>query len=773
MSSCITLKHRFEVQDIISQGRYASVYKCFDKKKQRYCVAKMFLNKQKSSDHYKREVEVFKKVFPRQVVRGFPKFIANGTHLKGDLDRQKKFIVMSRHGYDLSMIYKICQHRFSHKTALQIAIDMIDRLQKLHQGGYIYEDMKLSNILIALMSEQDQTTLTVCDFGDCERISVYKDQQIYQQFRDLERVFFLCIYMVKGELPWKYKAHNDILVQDQKIRVKDGQIINFLKTLDDKYLNIFKFLKNIQEKAQSKSITNQEYNYKEYTQLKDMFNLILQKHQNDTETKFDWYPILARIQKHNRKQGMGQTIASFRGSSNNGVVPSASERRAQRKATFQIPTSKQENEFLNIDIGSKFEQQSKKSNSSPTKLRSKSANIFEENNLYLVKRDENRDQDLIQPKQNYPSFNVENLEVADPQYNFLKLLEGSQEMEIKKKDSSKYLFGNKESKLGLKANESESNMKQNLLTLTQTKSSSSQNTNLNLFERTNKKSTMLLINANTANSKMDLREQQIQTNQLEDIVENSSISSESEYQNESPFMQGIKASQKKIESYFTNQDRGDKSPLYRVIPCELDEEEKSQNIQLNDILQIKTPQNRDYNPIVNMRSGLPTFKNASLNQQNPIMLSQQQQISYNQHSSSINDIQNMNNSNLHSPQIQISSNQNGSSIMQLQGYVQSSNNNLSELNIRTPHDYRKYSGMDYSRKFSVAASDLSVLTIDRYACQDYDEGVQINEVKSIKTDKVNPLQKRHSQINDSSQPLAVQQRTFMSFYIKRSNKDSL
>lgn len=53
---------------------------------------------------------------------------------------------------------------------------------------------------------------------------------------------------------------------------------------------------------------------------------------------------------------------------------------------------------------------------------------------------------------------------------------------------------------------------------------------------------------------------------------------------------------------------------------------------------------------------------------------------------------------------------------------------------------RKYSGLDYfSRKISVAASDLSVLTIDRYAFHDYDEGVNINEVKSIITDKINPL----------------------------------
>lgn len=91
--------------------------------------------------------------------------------------------------------------------------------------------------------------------------------------------------------------------------------------MDDKYLNIYKYLKSLQEKATIAPKPIQDYTYKDYSTLKDMFNQILQKHLNDTETKFDWYPILARIQKHNRKQGMNQTVlSSYRGSSNNGVV---------------------------------------------------------------------------------------------------------------------------------------------------------------------------------------------------------------------------------------------------------------------------------------------------------------------------------------------------------------------------------------------------------------------------------------------------------------------
>jgi len=41
--------------------------------------------------------------------------------------------------------------------------------------------------------------------------------------------------MIKGDLPWKYKTYHDIFAKDQRARVKDGPIIVYLKTLDDKF----------------------------------------------------------------------------------------------------------------------------------------------------------------------------------------------------------------------------------------------------------------------------------------------------------------------------------------------------------------------------------------------------------------------------------------------------------------------------------------------------------------------------------------------------------
>lgn len=47
-------------------------------------------------------------------------FYANGS-IKND----KKFVVLSRYGYDLHTIHKICGLKFSYKTILNIGIEIV------------------------------------------------------------------------------------------------------------------------------------------------------------------------------------------------------------------------------------------------------------------------------------------------------------------------------------------------------------------------------------------------------------------------------------------------------------------------------------------------------------------------------------------------------------------------------------------------------------------------------------------------------------------------
>lgn len=62
-------------------------------------------------------------------MKGFPKFVANGTYQKQlPKDKHRKYIVMTKHGYDLQMMHKVCGHHFSFKTALQVSIQMVSSM---------------------------------------------------------------------------------------------------------------------------------------------------------------------------------------------------------------------------------------------------------------------------------------------------------------------------------------------------------------------------------------------------------------------------------------------------------------------------------------------------------------------------------------------------------------------------------------------------------------------------------------------------------------------
>jgi len=94
--------------------------------------------------------------------------------------------------------------------------------------GYSHEDLKLSDFLIPAMTEVDQSTITLCDFGKCERVSSEKGNARSQIYTDLEMLFFLFCYMVKGFLPWKHKYYTNIFNNNRRHLVKDSQIQQYL-----------------------------------------------------------------------------------------------------------------------------------------------------------------------------------------------------------------------------------------------------------------------------------------------------------------------------------------------------------------------------------------------------------------------------------------------------------------------------------------------------------------------------------------------------------------
>lgn len=75
---------------------------------------------------------------------------------------------MHKYGPSLKMMLRrMKSKRFSIKTAIQIGIQLIDRLQALHGIGYLHMDLKPDNILLgsANRTRFDSSNIVLIDYG--------------------------------------------------------------------------------------------------------------------------------------------------------------------------------------------------------------------------------------------------------------------------------------------------------------------------------------------------------------------------------------------------------------------------------------------------------------------------------------------------------------------------------------------------------------------------------------------------------------------------------
>ncbi|KAF8343416.1 casein kinase I [Amanita rubescens] len=187
-------------------------------------------------------------------------------HWYGTAECDCNAMVLDLLGPSLEDLFNLCGRKFTLKTVLLLADQMITRIEFIHSRNFIHRDIKPDNFLIGIGMNQ-VNHVNIIDFGLAKRYRdprtlthiPYKDGKSFtgtaryasinahlgvQQARrdDLEALAYIFIYFLRGLLPWQgieaiTKKSKYAKIGDKKIATTIGSLCRGLPSEFGIFLN--------------------------------------------------------------------------------------------------------------------------------------------------------------------------------------------------------------------------------------------------------------------------------------------------------------------------------------------------------------------------------------------------------------------------------------------------------------------------------------------------------------------------------------------------------
>jgi len=196
----------------LGSGSFGTVYKAHDKEGKFYAIK---VESKKQANRLEHEKGIYDNLGTSV---GFPKIY---NIIK---DRKHNTVIMDYLGPSLEDLFDFCGNKFSIKTVLMIGIQVLNRIEALHNSGYLHRDIKPDNFLIGTSDKKSRIYMidlglskrymkdnnhieynTNKSFTGSFRYSSIRNHRGIEQSRrdDLESIGYMLIFFTKGCLPWQ------------------------------------------------------------------------------------------------------------------------------------------------------------------------------------------------------------------------------------------------------------------------------------------------------------------------------------------------------------------------------------------------------------------------------------------------------------------------------------------------------------------------------------------------------------------------------------------